>query len=98
MKMNGVFEFLVGERQKLMSIPEPQHEDLARFLSSHHHLSWLHDVQTKAYNQVKSNYYLKYLKFVEQITYKCKHCAGLFNEKKDYFIGSSIPPLNYCYK
>lgn len=53
MKMNGVFEFLVGERQKLMSIPEPQHEDLARFLSSHHHLSWLHDVQTKAYNQVK---------------------------------------------
>lgn len=52
-----------GERQKLMSIPEPQHEDLARFLSSHHHLSWLHDVQTKAYNQAHET--LKGLAFKE---------------------------------
>ena len=43
----------LGERHKLMTIPEPQHQDLARFLSSHHHLSWLHDIQTKSFYQVK---------------------------------------------
>lgn len=52
-----------GERQKLMSMPEPQHEDLARFLSSHHHLSWLHDIQTRAFNQAHET--LKGLAFKE---------------------------------
>ncbi|XP_078352494.1 nuclear pore complex protein Nup133-like isoform X2 [Oculina patagonica] len=40
-----------GERQKLMTIPEPQHEDLASFLSSHHHLRWLHDIHLKSFYQ-----------------------------------------------
>lgn len=42
-----------GERQKLMTIhvPEQQHGDLSRFLSSHHHLSWLHDINLKSFYQ-----------------------------------------------
>jgi len=34
-----------------MTIPEPQHEDLASFLSSHHHLRWLHDIHLKSFYQ-----------------------------------------------
>lgn len=42
-----------GERQKLMTIhvPEQQNDDLSRFLSSHHHLSWLHHIHLKSFYQ-----------------------------------------------
>ncbi|RMX50067.1 hypothetical protein pdam_00002883 [Pocillopora damicornis] len=45
--------YLSGERQKLMTIhvPEQQNDDLSRFLSSHHHLSWLHDIHLKSFYQ-----------------------------------------------
>ncbi|XP_031561013.1 nuclear pore complex protein Nup133-like [Actinia tenebrosa] len=40
-----------GDRHKLMNQPAPQHENLGKFLSSHHHLSWLHDIHTKSFHK-----------------------------------------------
>lgn len=42
-----------------MTIPEPQHENLASFLSSHHHLRWLHDIHLKSFYQVKHLYMIE---------------------------------------
>ncbi|XP_046848153.1 LOW QUALITY PROTEIN: nuclear pore complex protein Nup133-like [Xenia sp. Carnegie-2017] len=38
-----------GKRSKLMSQPWTQHENLSKFLSSHDHLKWLHDIDRNSF-------------------------------------------------
>ncbi|XP_028398502.1 nuclear pore complex protein Nup133-like [Dendronephthya gigantea] len=40
-----------GKRSKLMSQPTTQHENLSKFLSSHDHLKWLHDIERHSFYQ-----------------------------------------------
>ncbi|CAB4038947.1 nuclear pore complex Nup133-like [Paramuricea clavata] len=40
-----------GKRSKLMSQPTTQHENLSKFLSSHDHLKWLHDIERQSFYQ-----------------------------------------------
>ena len=43
---------VLGKRSKLMSQPTTQHENLSKFLSSHDHLKWLHDIERQSFYQV----------------------------------------------
>ena len=36
-----------------MSQPTTQHENLSKFLSSHEHLKWLHDIERQSFYQVR---------------------------------------------
>lgn len=42
-----------GKRGKLLSQPAAQHQQLASFLQSHQHLSWLHHVHVHDYRSVR---------------------------------------------
>ena len=38
-----------------MSQPTTQHENLSKFLSSHDHLKWLHDIERQSFYQVSAH-------------------------------------------
>lgn len=42
-----------GKRGKLLAQPAAQHQQLASFLRSHQHLSWLHHVHVHDYRSVR---------------------------------------------
>lgn len=44
-----------GKRGKLLSQPAAQHQQLASFLHSHQHLSWLHHVHVHDYHSVRAH-------------------------------------------
>lgn len=46
-----------GKRGKLLSQPAAQHQQLASFLQSHQHLSWLHHIHTHHYQQAHQTLY-----------------------------------------
>ncbi|KAI8482592.1 hypothetical protein Bbelb_396590 [Branchiostoma belcheri] len=43
-----------GKRGKLLSQPSSQNAELAQFLASHEHLSWLHDINTSKWDKAHS--------------------------------------------
>ncbi|XP_078592881.1 nuclear pore complex protein Nup133-like [Branchiostoma floridae x Branchiostoma japonicum] len=43
-----------GKRGKLLSQPSSQNAELAQFLASHEHLSWLHDINTSQWDKAHS--------------------------------------------
>ncbi|KAK3749505.1 hypothetical protein QZH41_013473 [Actinostola sp. cb2023] len=73
-----------GERHKLMNQPALQHENLGKFLSSHHHLSWLHDVHTKSF--YKAHQTLKNLADNEK--------TFLERKKNAHISVETMPPLS----
>lgn len=46
-----------GKRGKLLSQPAAQHQQLASFLQSHQHLSWLHHIHVNNYQQAHQTLY-----------------------------------------
>lgn len=48
-----------GKRGKLLSQPVAQHQQLASFLQSHQHLSWLHHIHVHDYSSVRHTHACK---------------------------------------
>ena len=65
---------VTGKRSKLMSQPTTQHENLSKFLSSHDHLKWLHDIERNSFYQVFQRFYFDVC-FIREIkgTRSCKN-------------------------